>query len=136
MSDSVLLPIPYNRIDDVWPQVKDMLESAADSTNGRVLVRDFYQYFTEKDMVLWVSIRDKNIEAIAATEVLQYARKKMCHVRLLTGKDYANWAHLEKGIADWAKSIGCAGMESVARKGWSKVFKDYEQSHVFLERMF
>lgn len=113
-----------------------MLEDAVNSSNGRILLRDVYQFLKEKDLVLWVSLRDKKIEAIACTEIIQHARKKMCMVRILTGKDYANWLHLEKGIAKWAESIGCAGMEAIARKGWAKKFTDYEFSHIFLERMF
>lgn len=134
--DSVLLPIPASRIDKLWPQVKDMVQTVVDSTNGRMYIMDAYKHFIEKDWVLWVSIRNKEIEAIAITEILSYMRKKMCHVKGMTGKDYANWVGLEAGIANWAKSIGCSGIESVARKGWSRVFKDYNCSHVFLERMF
>lgn len=134
--DSVLLPIPANRIGDVWPKVKDMLQSAIDSANGRMQLEDLQKFLINKDLVLWTSLRDKKIEAIAVTEILQHARKKMCMVRILTGKDYANWVQLEKGIAAWAQSIGCDGMEAIARKGWAKVFKDYQFTHICLERMF
>lgn len=136
MSDSVLIPIPYNRLDAVWDSIKDRLQSAINSANGRFTIEDARKYLEEKDWVLWCSVRDKKIEAIAITEVLQYRRKKMCMVRIMTGENYANWIGLEKGIADWAKSVGCDGMEAIARKGWAKVFTEYEFTHVYLERMF
>ncbi len=116
--------------------MKDYIESGVMSANGRFRLIDAYKFIVEKDWVLWCSVRDKKIEAIAITEILQYSQKKMCHVRIMSGKDYANWVELEQGIADWALSIGCHGMESIARKGWSKVFKQYEFTHIFLERMF
>jgi len=130
------MPIPSNRIDLVWDDVKDYIQSGVDSTNGRVRLKDAIDFIKSKDWVLWVSVRDKKIEAIAITEILQYSQKKMCHVRIMSGENYANWVGLEQGIAEWAKSIGCHGMESIARKGWAKVFKEYDMSHVFLERMF
>lgn len=136
MSDSVLLPIPYWKIDELWSMVEGYIESASQSANGRFTSEDAKKFFKQKDWVLWCSIRNKNIEAIAATEILQYSQKKMCMVRILTGKDYANWVQLEDDIANWAKTIGCDGMEAIARKGWARVFKQYEMSHVFLERMF
>jgi hypothetical protein len=136
MSDSVLLPIPPNRIDDVWPHVREMLGEAVKSANGRLELADVRKFLIEKDLVLWVSLRNKKIEALAVTEILQHPRKKMCMVRVLTGKDYANWVGLEEGIAKWAESIGCHGMEAIARKGWSRVFKNYDFTHIYLERMF
>lgn len=135
-SDSVLLPIPSHRINDVWPSVKDRLGAAVKSARGRIELDDVKRFLESKDLVLWVSIRNKKIEALAVTEVVQHPRKKMCVVRIMTGEDYANWVHLEEGIANWAKSIGCHGMEAIARKGWSKVFKHYDFTHIFLERMF
>ncbi len=136
MSDSVLLPIPSDRIDNIWPLVKDRLQAAVLTANGRLDLLDLYKFLREKDLVLWVSVRDKKIEALAVTEIILHPKKKMCSVRIMTGEDYANWVGLEQGIADWAQSIGCSGMESIARKGWAKVFKHYEFTHIFLERMF
>jgi hypothetical protein len=136
MSDSVLMPIPSSRIDTIIPNVIEMLNSAVESANGRFTLDDAIRHFKEKDWVLWTSVRDKKIEAIAATEILQYPQKKMCAVRIVTGKNYANWVQLENGIAAWAQSIGCDGMEAYARKGWAKIFTQYNCSHVFLERMF
>lgn len=136
MSDSVLLPIPSDRIDLVWKDALKYLESAVDSTRGRLNLMDAYKFIREKDWVLWVSIRDKKIEAIAITEILTYPNRKICSVRALSGENYANWAKFEEQIAAWAKSIGCDGMEALARKGWAKVFTQYECTHVFLERKF
>lgn len=134
--DSVLLPIPANRLDTVWAQVKPMLDSAVGSINGRMNISGVKKRLENNDWVLWVSVRNKVIEAIAITEILQYDLKKMCAVRVLTGHDYFNWVPLEEGIAAWAKSIGCHGMEAQARKGWAKIFKSYDFTHIFLERMF
>jgi len=134
--DSFLLPIPSDKLDKVWGRVEGYLQSAVDSANGRFTLEDAYKFLSEKYWVLWVSVRDKKIEAIAVTEILQHPKKKICMVRIMSGKDYANWVGLEDGIAQWAKSIGCDGMEAIARKGWAKVFKKYDFSHIFLERMF
>lgn len=136
MSGSVLMPIPSDRIDDVWPQVKDRLKAAVETANGRLDLLDLYGFIRAKDVVLWVSVRDKQIEAVAVTEIIQHAKKKMCNIRIMTGEDYANWIGLEDGMAAWAQSIGCHGMEALARKGWAKKFPHYEFSHIFLERMF
>lgn len=134
--ESVLLPVQAERLPMVWPMVRQYMQSAVDGAKDRFTLDDAYRFILEKDWVLWCSIRNKKIEAIACTEILQYPNKKMCMVRVLTGKDYANWVGLEDGIAKWAQSIGCDGMEAIARKGWAKIFKQYDFSHIFLERMF
>ncbi len=102
---------------------------------GRMDLEDVSRFLKEKYWVLWLSIRNGNIEAIACTEIINYPKKTMCMVRILTGENYANWIGLEDGIASWAKSIGCTGMESWAREGWKRVFKHYKCSHILLERM-
>ena len=93
-------------------------------------------WLKEKYWVLWASLKDGKIEAVAFTEVIDYPLKKICVVRGLTGRKFKNWIYHEEQIAEWAKSIGCDGMESIARAGWARIFKKYTQSHVFLERMF
>jgi hypothetical protein len=77
------------------------------------------------------------ILAVCVTEVINYPRKKYARVMILTGKERKKWMDLyRESIEKWAIGIGCDGVESLARKGWEREFKDYDATHVLLEKEF
>jgi hypothetical protein len=69
------------------------------------------------------------------TEIVDYPQKAMCRI-WLAGGDLDELMDAEKSIAYWAKTQGCAGMEIVGRRGWSRQLKDYRQSAVVLMKDF
>ena len=69
------------------------------------------------------------------TEIVDYPQKAMCRI-WLAGGDLDELMDAEKYIAYWAKTHGCAGMEIVGRRGWSRQLKDYRQSAVVLMKDF
>lgn len=88
---------------------------------------------------MWTDNEDKPI-TLAVTEVIQYGRKKVCHLITTTG----DWRAAHEGhdiIEDYANSIGCDSIMVWGRAGWSRVLtqfnfdsgRKYEQSYVVFE---
>ena len=69
------------------------------------------------------------------TEIVDYPRRSVCRI-WLAGGDLDELIDAEKDIAQWARSIGCSGMEIIGRKGWQRKLKDYEpKSTVFVREL-
>jgi hypothetical protein len=83
---------------------------------------------------LWIASDEAEIKAVCTTEIINYAQMKVCRICILTGRDFRSWTKYCKDIENWAKKEGCKRIESLARKGWAKIFKDYTMSHIFLEK--
>ena len=65
------------------------------------------------------------------TEIVDYPKKSVCRI-WLAGGDLDELIEAEKGIAQWAKSIGCHGLEIIGRKGWQRKMTDYRFNSVVL----
>jgi hypothetical protein len=65
------------------------------------------------------------------TEIVDYPNRSVCRI-WLAGGDMDELLEGEKIVSDWAKSLGCHGMEIIGRKGWQKVLKEYEPTSIVL----
>jgi hypothetical protein len=122
--------IPHDQILSVWPGVVHWIEAACD-TNGKYHQNDILTALLNRDMQLWTYGTD----AVCVTEIIQYPRKKYARILIGTGRGRANWQHCRETIETWAKAQGCHGIESLARNGWKRIFKDYSQTHLLLEKI-
>ena len=69
------------------------------------------------------------------TEIVDYPRRSVCRI-WLAGGDLDELIDAEKDIAQWARSIGCSGMEIIGRKGWQRKLTDYQpKSTVFVREL-
>ncbi len=114
--------------------VARLLAKAVERSRGKQDGDDIAAAIETGRMQLWLLAAPGQIAAIALTEISEYPRKKVCRVIACVGEGRERWQHHLAGIEDWAKEIGCDGMELVARKGWARVMSDYELTHVMLEK--
>lgn len=119
---------------EIWPIVKPLIEKACKRNNGRYQVEDVKKWLDEGDWQLWAAIENQQVKAICLTEIVIYPGAKVCRINIGTGIEREKWQDFRVLIEYWAKEMGCNKMESIARKGWSKIFKDYQQTHIFLEK--
>jgi hypothetical protein len=52
----------------------------------------------------------------------------------LVGEDRKKWLGVLDDMLDWARGEGCSMVETTARPGWRRVLKDWDCTHVFLEK--
>lgn len=83
---------------------------------------------------IWVAGQNKKILACLITEIVQYFGCKALDIRLCCGQDRYLWQSYMKELEEYAIQQGCSKMEAIARKGWTRFLKDWENKLVFIEK--
>jgi len=117
--------VPTEFVDNVWPDVYGYMDNVAKRTHGRYEADDIKTLVTDYDHNLWIAFDESKILGAVVTCILHYPRKSFLSCPFVTGEDFSLW---KKPMLDllqkWAKDNDCDGLESTARIGWSKVFRD------------
>jgi len=128
--------IPHTDIDAVWDEVLPWVELACKRMRGRMYPEDIKKFLNDRAMQLWTFRDVHGVAAICVTEIINYPQKKYCRIFIGSGRNRKDWQNHRKTIENWAQSEGCDGVESMARMGWGKIFDDYKQTHIVLEKEF
>jgi len=118
------------QLSDEWERCKGYIRDALEYAGGSHTVGDVLQSVMS-GKAQFFPLRKSAI----ITEVVDYPQKTMCRI-WLAGGNLEELMEAEKVVADWAKTQGCAGMEIVGRKGWSRTLTDYRESSVVLMKDF
>jgi hypothetical protein len=130
----MLYGIPATAVDAVWPEVRPWIEAACKRSRGKFDALDIKRGLLERDDQLWIW-RTPTAFAVGITRLTNYPKQRVCTIRIVTGTNRREWereciAHMER----WAREQGCDAMELQARPGWKSVLRDYDMTHVFLEK--
>lgn len=115
---------------DDWDRCKHYIQDALEYSGGSHTIDDV-MLSVESGKAQFFPLDKSAI----ITEIVDYPQKAMCRI-WLAGGDLDELMDAEKAIAHWAKANGCAGMEIVGRKGWSRQLKDYRETSVVLMKDF
>ena len=110
------------------------LRKSLERGRGKETIGNIHADLRQAKAQLWILADKRDIVGIAMTEIITYPRKKVCRVIAAVGEERHRWQHHLAGVEDWARQIGCEGMELMARPGWARVFKDYTETHRQLEK--
>lgn len=125
MSDVVASYVPPEHIHDVWPQVREYIANATVHTHGRYEPEDVLDLLFFKDHQLWIALDGQDIIGCIVTHIMDYPRKRVLGCPFVTGEDFKRWKYpMLELLRKWATDNGCEALESTARLGWSRVFKD------------
>jgi len=91
--------VPREHVNQVWEQIKDYLEGAAEYTHGRYSVDDIFDSIMDYDHTLWMAFDEEGIKGAVVTNFMFYPRKHFAH------------------------DTYCDGIEATARPGWAKIFQ-------------
>lgn len=137
MSDCELLLVDREQLSEMWMDVRHWIAKACADEGGSYEPGDILMALAKEDMRLWIVREDGKTIAAAVTEIREHPRRNTFWVLMMMGERIEQWAEFRHAIADWAKTHGCSGrraMKSLARRGYVKLFKEYQCSHVLLER--
>lgn len=125
-------------VGECWPHVFDLIAKACSGSYGRLTPGAVLSDLKSGDMQLWVTHDGGRIAACFVTTIIDYPLKRYCRILIATGRGRQRWQHFMPVLESWARQQGCAGMESIARKGWTRVLAvfGWRQTHVFLEKTF
>jgi hypothetical protein len=121
-------------LDATLPFVENWIKDGVNSMRGRMGYEDMIELLRKGQCQLWVAGKGDKIQACLITEIVIYYRRKICCLRICVGHNRYLWQSYMKNLEDWAISQGCNGMEAIARKGWSRILKDWKTTHYFIEK--
>lgn len=126
--------VQVNELYVTLPLVEDLIKAAVKSMRGRMDYEDVVALLYSKQWQLWVAGVGDKIECCVITEIVVYSKMKVCSIHICTGKNRYHWQSFITILENWAISQGCKAIEAIARKGWSRILKDWEPTHVFIEK--
>ncbi len=117
-------------LDKTWDRLKHHIEAALKYAHDSHSVQDVWHAIQEGTAQFFPFEK-----SVIVTEIIDYPNKAVCRI-WLAGGDMKELLYGEQVVADWAKSLGCAGIEIIGRKGWEKVLKDYDPASIVLIKEF
>ena len=129
-------PIGLDRMNEVLSAVIPMLAPAFEADNWKVGVDDLRQMLTSGGFQLYIAFDVVRQEILAAlvTEILQYPKAKVFSMAFCGGAELERWAPWIVGLEDLAREAGCRYTRIAGRRGWGRVFTDYQETHRIYEK--
>lgn len=125
MSEATASYVPVEYIHEVWPKIRGYIANATKYTFGRYEPEDVLDLLFFQDHQLWVALDGEDVIGCIITNVIQYPRKRVLSCPFVTGEDFKRWKYpMLRLLGKWATDNGCEALESSARIGWERVFKD------------
>ena len=120
----MIVPVPAEMADAVWPQVEHLLLPALQFGNGEMEVEDVLQRLRSNDMWLLTIHNAGDIVAAAVLELVQYPRKRSLRIVLLGGSGLQSWLkELQGTMNEMAKRVGASFVEIQGRPGWERALR-------------
>lgn len=122
--------IPYGNIASTIPAIMPYLQESAERSRGRATVDDILRFLFTGEMQLWVVYDEEKSEAHGhfITEVKQYPQMKLLVIQyaaMLPNHMRQIEDMMQAYAEDYAKHVGCKGIEFVGRPGWKKHAEKY-----------
>lgn len=117
--------VPPEHVVECWEHVKEYLAGAVEYTYGRFELNDILIAITDYNHQLWVAFDEERGYGAVVTNFVEYPQKKYVNLAFVGGVDGHKWKEpMLELLRHWAHDNGCAGLESIGRPGWSRIFKN------------
>lgn len=114
---------------EIWPHLEQACE------DGRYTPDDMLHEIENRNRQCWLVVDETGLRAVALTQITN-ERFKTCWVTHLSGNGLQEWQEAVAVIEEWARQMGCAKVQAIARPGFERVGKrhGYGKSHVLLTK--
>lgn len=128
--------LPRELIVPLWDEIRPFAESAAERSQGMWDITCLNEFLVNFLYQAWVYIEDGKIVALVVSRIEPFPTGlKVLWVETATGEHRERWQRLAVDtLEEFARGEGCGLIRLVARPGWQRVFRDYEVSHVLLDK--
>jgi hypothetical protein len=111
------------------PLIRRAAERCGDWT-----VEAIWSALCEQRMLLWLLVRKLAVEGVVVTRLEQTPKDLVCVIVLCAGRHLLRSRHLIGTIEQFARAEGCARLRLQGRRGWRRVFKEYSEPFITLEK--
>lgn len=119
----------------IWPKVSHFIKSAYLSNQSDETFEDTEREVLAHCALLWIAARGAAPEAAAVSKIWATRREKICSV-LAVGGSADDWPALLIPIEQYAQQQKCHAVRIEGRQGWARVFREYRQPWIILEKRF
>ena len=121
----------------LWKKVKHLLAPAIAESNGRWQPEYVFSSLVGGYHTLWIISNDDEIVAAFISQVSEYPERKILSIHYLGGQGIDDWYwEMSNRVVEYARSLGCDGIECNARFGFWKWFKhdDFIKKSCYYEK--
>ncbi len=129
---SVLICVPPDDTERVWPLVQDMIENAYAETD--LFLPDVLSWLRDGKGLLWLAVEGDKILAALTTSLEPRPSGMSCRLVANGGHDIEQWKDHAREIEDYARAEGCVKVCFDGRRGWERIFVGYRPVKVTLEK--
>lgn len=112
----------------MWPLVADHLAAAVVRTRKIELeeIKERCQSGEFQLWVIWVSRTKEALGAVVCDIQGYWNGRREARIICMGGVEMPRWRDRIDVIKDWARAEGCDALEIVGRRGWEKIYPDFE----------
>lgn len=121
------------RIQYYWPLVSDWLASSTNKC-GDWTITALLDSLVRGESLLWVQCLNDVPTAACVTQVVQTRKGKILTINALGGTRADAWPQAFAPIEAYARDLGCRAIRFEGRRGWQRVFPDYDLKWICLEK--
>jgi hypothetical protein len=129
LAEADLLCVSPYQADEFWPYAAPVLKLATDRC-GEWSVAQLKSEIN-KGALLWIIWDGEALKAACVTRLVEIKGEKMCQVLACAGSN-EDWRTRFEEIEDYARNEGCVKAQIQGRKGWQRIFSDYDLAWVTL----
>lgn len=125
--------VPPEHVAAVWPDVSALIESAYAEVD-EFMPTGIPDALVEGRLLLWISVRNRAIDAALLTALLQRPSGLACKLMVAAGVGGGEWAVWHQRIESYARAEGCVKLFAEGRPGWGRVLPGYQTKRIVLEK--
>lgn len=129
-----LLCVDPSQVDKLWGFIEPFIAKAFASGIGDDTAITVASDVLSGRSVCWLVLDDNRILSVTTTKIIDTPTKRLCVITSCSGENVAEWRHFIGEIERYAASNDCHAVRMMGRLGWKKVFPDYREPWVCLEK--
>lgn len=126
--------VSVDKVDQVWPHVRDALEHASRRTGGDRTAADLWALCRRSEAYLLVAHDEQRMQAASVWKPENWATGRKLRCLALAGVGMKTWLQpMREEAAKLAKILGATAFVADGRQGWGKIFPRARVVRVVLE---
>jgi hypothetical protein len=129
----ITLCVNPEKIDEIWPRVSYYIQDSLKRGPRENTFEGLRLKLKSGLALLWLAF-DGEIHGVATTELITIDGRKLCVISSCGGKRIELWKHCIRDLEAFARDEKCCAVRIGGRPGWKKLFGDYKEPWICLEK--